>query len=72
MPIHAYAGLRPVIHGTAFVHPDAVVIGDVMIGANVLIAPYASLCSYMGRLVGGDGADVQDGRRTASSRRTPR
>ena len=28
MPIYAYAGLRPVIHETAFVHPEAVVLGD--------------------------------------------
>jgi phenylacetic acid degradation protein len=32
MPIYAYAGIRPVIDRTAYVHPQAVVIGDVIIG----------------------------------------
>ena len=60
MPIYAYAGLRPVIHESAFVHPDAVVIGDVIIGAGVFVAPCASLRGDMGRLVIGPGANVQD------------
>jgi phenylacetic acid degradation protein len=32
VPIYAYAGIRPVIDESAFVHPEAVVIGDVIIG----------------------------------------
>ena len=61
MPIYAYAGLRPVVHETAFVHPEAVLIGDVIIGAGVFIAPHASLRGDMGRLVVEEGANVQDG-----------
>ena len=60
MPIYAYAGIRPVVHETAFVHPEAVVIGDVIIGEGVLIAPCASLRGDMGRLIVERGANVQD------------
>lgn len=60
MPIYAYAGIRPVVHESAFVHPEAVVIGDVLIGEGVMIAPFASLRGDMGRLVVGRGANVQD------------
>jgi phenylacetic acid degradation protein len=61
VPIYAYAGIRPVIDESAFVHPKAVVIGDVIIGKDVLIAPCASLRGDMGRLIVGDGANIQDG-----------
>ena len=60
MPIYAYAGIRPVVHESAFVHPDAVVIGDVIIGEGVMVAPLASLRGDMGRLIVERGANVQD------------
>jgi phenylacetic acid degradation protein len=60
MPIYAYAGIRPVIDRTAYVHPQAVIIGDVIIGAGVFIAPGASLRGDMGRLIVEAGANVQD------------
>ncbi|HET6467314.1 MAG TPA: phenylacetic acid degradation protein PaaY [Geminicoccaceae bacterium] len=58
--IYAFAGIRPVVDPAAFVHPDAVVIGDVIIGAGVYIAPGASLRGDMGRLIVEAGANVQD------------
>jgi phenylacetic acid degradation protein len=61
VPIYAYAGIRPVIDESAFIHPEAVVIGDVIIGKGVLIAPCTSLRGDMGRLIVGDGANIQDG-----------
>jgi phenylacetic acid degradation protein len=60
MPIYAYAGIRPVVHETAFVHPKAVLIGDVIIGAGVFVAPGAALRGDMGRLVVEAGANLQD------------
>ena len=60
MPIYAYAGIRPVIDESAFVHPEAVDRRrDHRQG--VLIAPCASLRGDMGRLIVGDGANIQDG-----------
>lgn len=58
--IYAFAGIVPVVDPTAFVHPDATVLGDVIIGAGVLIAPGASLRGDMGRLVVEAGANIQD------------
>lgn len=59
--IYEFDGLRPVIDERAFVHPDAVLIGDVVVGPNCYVAPTACLRGDFGRLVLGDGASVQDG-----------
>lgn len=58
--IYSYDGVVPVIDPTAFVHPSAVVIGDVIIGAGVYVAPCASLRGDLGRIVIGAGANIQD------------
>jgi phenylacetic acid degradation protein len=54
-------GVRPVVDPSAFVHPDATVIGDVIIGPNTYIGPLASLRGDFGRIVVGAGSNVQDG-----------
>lgn len=59
--IYEYAGIRPVIDETAFIHPLAAVIGDVIIAAGVYVAPFASLRGDMGRLIIEEGANIQDG-----------
>ncbi|MEU8136893.1 DapH/DapD/GlmU-related protein [Streptodolium elevatio] len=51
----------PVIDPTAFVHPDAVLVGDVIIGPRAYIGPLASLRGDFGRITVGPGANVQDG-----------
>jgi phenylacetic acid degradation protein len=61
MPIYAFDGIVPVVDPSAFVHPEAVLIGDVIVGPEVLIAPLASLRGDMGRLVVERGANLQDG-----------
>lgn len=58
--IYEYAGIRPLIDASAFVHPEAVIIGDVIIGAGAYIAPLASLRGDLGRLIIESGANVQD------------
>ena len=58
--IYELDGIRPAIDPSAFVHPDAVIIGDVIIGAGCLIAPGASLRGDFGRITVKDGANVQD------------
>lgn len=60
MPCYEIDGLRPVIHPSAFVHPDAVLIGDVIIGPRCYVAPLASLRGDFGRIVLEEGANVQD------------
>ena len=50
----------PVVDATAFVHPAAVLIGDVVLGAGSYIGPGASLRGDFGRMIVGQGANVQD------------
>lgn len=60
MPCYEIDGLRPVIHPSAYVHPDAVLIGDVIIGPRCYVAPLASLRGDFGRIILKEGANVQD------------
>jgi phenylacetic acid degradation protein len=58
--VYAIDGLVPVVHPTAFVHPSAVLIGDVIVGARAYIGPAACLRGDFGRIVVEEGANVQD------------
>ncbi|HRP96126.1 MAG TPA: phenylacetic acid degradation protein PaaY [Rhodocyclaceae bacterium] len=60
MPCYEIDGLRPVVHPSAFVHPDAVLIGDVIIGPRCYVAPLASLRGDYGRIVLEEASNVQD------------
>jgi phenylacetic acid degradation protein len=60
MPAYEFEGVRPVVDPTAFVHPTATLIGDVIIGAGCLIGPGASLRGDIGRIEIHDGANIQD------------
>jgi phenylacetic acid degradation protein len=53
-------GVTPVIDPSAFVHPSAVLIGDVIVGAGCYVGPCASLRGDFGRLELRAGANVQD------------
>ncbi len=61
MPIYALGDVEPTIHETAYIHPDAVVIGDVTIGAEASVWACAVLRGDDGRIAIGDGSNVQDG-----------
>src|SRR5690606_12273883 len=58
--VYSFQGLVPVIDPTAFVHPDAVLIGDVIIGAGVFVGPGAALRGDFGRLIIERGCNFQD------------
>jgi phenylacetic acid degradation protein len=58
--VWAINGLTPVVDPTAFVHPSAVLIGDVIVGPGCYIGPAASLRGDFGRLEVRAGANVQD------------
>jgi len=60
MPCYAIDGLGPVVHPSAYVHPTAVLIGDVIVGANCYVGPCASLRGDFGRIELQTGANVQD------------
>jgi phenylacetic acid degradation protein len=58
--IYSIDGVAPVIDSSAFVHPDAVIIGDVIIGADCYVGPGASLRGDFGRIILERGSNVQD------------
>ena len=58
--IYSYKNYIPVIDESAFVHPSASVIGNVVIGRNVYIGPGASLRGDFGKIEVEDGCNVQD------------
>lgn len=61
MSCYAFEGLIPVVHPEAYVHPSAVLIGDVIVGAGVYVGPLASLRGDYGRLILETGSNLQDG-----------
>lgn len=60
MPCYAIEGVIPVVDPSAYVHPTAVLIGDVHVGPNCYVGPLASLRGDFGRIVLLAGANVQD------------
>jgi carbonic anhydrase/acetyltransferase-like protein (isoleucine patch superfamily) len=60
VPIYALGSQQPTIDATAYVHPDAVVIGSVTIGAGSSIWPGAVLRGDEGAIVIGALSNIQD------------
>ena len=60
MKVYEIDGVRPVVHPTAYVHPSAVLIGDVIVGPRCYVGPLASLRGDFGRLILEEGANIQD------------
>lgn len=58
--VYSIDDITPVVHPTAYVHPSAVLIGDVIVGPRVYIGPTACLRGDFGRLLVEDGANIQD------------
>lgn len=61
MPKYALGDKIPQIHPEAFVHPDAVIIGDVTIGALSSVWPCAVLRGDSNKIVVGERSSIQDG-----------
>ena len=61
MPIYALGDLVPDIHPDAWVHPDAVVIGRVTLGAGSTVWPTAVLRGDHGEIRVGARTSIQDG-----------
>jgi carbonic anhydrase/acetyltransferase-like protein (isoleucine patch superfamily) len=60
MPIYEFNGKKPVISPDAFVHPEAVIIGEAVIGKDCLIAPGAVIRADFGPVTVGEGSSIQD------------
>jgi phenylacetic acid degradation protein len=60
MACYEYKGIRPVIHESSFIHPQAAVTGNVVIGKNVYIGPGAAIRGDFGKIIIEDGCNVQE------------
>ena len=60
MALYALGDVAPVVHDTAFVHPDACLIGDVTIGAESSVWPGAVLRGDHGTITVGSRTSIQD------------
>ena len=58
--VYAYDGVVPVVDASAFVHPEAVLIGDAHVGPGAYIGPGAILRGDFGRVVVGENANLQE------------
>lgn len=58
--IYSYKGFIPVVHPSSFVHPQAAVTGNVIIGENVYIGPGAALRGDWGGIIVENGCNVQE------------
>ncbi|MEJ8817118.1 acyltransferase [Lacibacter sp. H407] len=58
--IYSFKGFIPVVHETSFVHPQATVTGNVIIGKHCYIGPGAALRGDWGGIVLEDGCNVQE------------
>lgn len=58
--IYEFNGYVPVVHQSSFVHPQAAVTGNVIIGKNVYIGPGAAIRGDWGEIIIEDGCNVQE------------
>ena len=58
--IYEFNGYKPVIDASSFVHKEATIIGNEIVGKNVYIGPGASLRGDWGQITIKDGCNVQD------------
>ncbi len=58
--IYEFNGYIPVIHESSFIHPQASVTGNVIIGKNVYIGPGAAIRGDWGKIIIEDGCNVQE------------
>ena len=57
---YSFKGFVPVVHPSSFVHPQAAVTGNVIIGKDVYVGPGAAIRGDWGGIVIEDGCNVQE------------
>ena len=60
MAIYEFNGFRPVIKESSFIHPQASVTGNVIIGENVYVGPGAAIRGDWGQIIIEDGCNIQE------------
>ena len=58
--VYSFKGFVPVVHESSFIHPQASVIGNVIIGKDVYVGPSAVIRGDWGGIVIEDGCNVQE------------
>jgi phenylacetic acid degradation protein len=57
---YEFEGLRPVVHESAYVHPNATIVGNVVVGRDVYVGPSAAIRGDWGGIVIEDGCNIQE------------
>jgi len=57
---YEFNGFRPVVHESAFIHPQAAVTGNVIIGRDVYVGPGAAIRGDWGQIIIEDGCNIQE------------
>ncbi len=60
MAVYEFNGFIPVVKASSFIHPQAAVTGNVIIGENVYIGPGAAIRGDWGKIIIEDGCNVQE------------
>ncbi len=60
MAVYKFNGFIPVVHESSFIHPNAAVTGNVIVGKNVYIGPGAAIRGDWGQIIIKDGCNVQE------------
>ena len=60
MAIYEFNGFKPVIKPSSFIHPQANVTGNVIIGENVYVGPGAAIRGDWGQIIIEDGCNIQE------------
>lgn len=60
MAVYEFNGFKPVIKPSSFIHPQACVTGNVIIGENVYVGPGAAIRGDWGQIIIEDGCNVQE------------
>lgn len=58
--IYEFNGYKPVVHESSFIHPQAAVTGNVVIGRDVYVGPGAAIRGDWGEIIIEDGCNVQE------------
>jgi len=58
--IYSFHDIIPVIHGSSFIHPQAAVTGNVIIGKDVYVGPGAAIRGDWGQIIIEEGCNVQE------------
>ena len=61
MALYEFNGIKPRVDASSYIHPSAVLIGDVVVGPQCYIGPHASLRGDFGAIVVEAGSNIQDG-----------